>query len=180
MPECMPATGSSAPPEGAREQATAPPAGLGTEDSPLLLKLSVSLVPELKRYMEHHRRRVSGMRTPEGLPSGSALAQAYASMLDGLFCSLLQATRAAMQQDKTWHSVAIGAVGTYGRQTLTPHSDIDVHIVCQRMAKAGPVAKALLYPLWNIGLSVSHQIIIPRETIQLAKGDLPTATALLD
>ncbi len=43
-----------------------------------------------------------------------------------------------------------------------------------------PIAEALLYPLWDAGLSIGHQVVTPSDMLELAKGDLPTATTLLD
>ena len=40
--------------------------------------------------------------------------------------------------------------------------------------------EALLYPLWDAGLSVGHQAVEPDEVLDLAQQDLSTATALLD
>jgi UTP:GlnB (protein PII) uridylyltransferase len=41
-------------------------------------------------------------------------------------------------------------------------------------------AEALLYPLWDAGLSVGHQVMDPAEAVDLAQEDLATATSLLD
>src|SRR5690606_3860600 len=43
-----------------------------------------------------------------------------------------------------------------------------------------PLAEALLYPLWDAGLNIGHQVISKNDTLALARTDLPTATSLLD
>src|SRR5690606_7991248 len=47
-------------------------------------------------------------------------------------------------------------------------------------ALAQGVADRLLYPLWDAKVSVGHAVRDARATANLARGDLPTATALLD
>src|SRR5690606_22350323 len=42
------------------------------------------------------------------------------------------------------------------------------------------IAEAILYPLWDAGLQIGHQVVTISDTIALAKKDLPTATTLLD
>ena len=40
--------------------------------------------------------------------------------------------------------------------------------------------RRLLYPLWDAGLSIGHQVVTMNEVLELAQSDLPTATTLLD
>lgn len=146
-----------------------------------LTDISGGLVPELKRYISLHRGRIEAMINGGPESSGEEVALHHARVLDGVIMSLFQAVRVAMQQQGTWVDVALGAVGSWGRQTLSLHSDLDIRLVSPRGAsKAGPVAEALLYPLWDAGLSIGHHVIDPKETLQLARQDLPTATSLLD
>ncbi|HEV8245264.1 MAG TPA: [protein-PII] uridylyltransferase, partial [Polyangiaceae bacterium] len=46
--------------------------------------------------------------------------------------------------------------------------------------KIRPIAESLLYPLWDAGLSIGHQVVTPADMLDLAHNDLPTATSLLD
>ncbi len=45
---------------------------------------------------------------------------------------------------------------------------------------ARPIAEALLYPLWDSGLAIGHQVVTADDMVELARTDLPTATTLLD
>ncbi len=80
--------------------------------------------------------------------------------------------------------VVLAAAGSYGRGAVALRSDADLCFVtasggaARREAEA--IAEATLYPLWDAGLSVGHQILGEDEAIDLAHADLPTATALLD
>jgi [protein-PII] uridylyltransferase len=54
---------------------------------------------------------------------------------------------------------------------------IDSHI---GLDEASTVAERLLYPLWDAGLAVGHQVLSAVDAVELAAEDLATATALLD
>ncbi len=56
--------------------------------------------------------------------------------------------------------VALIAIGGYGRRQLCLHSDIDLLILFGGPIEAAEerVVKALLHPLWDLGLDVGHQI----------------------
>jgi [protein-PII] uridylyltransferase len=112
-----------------------------------------------------------------GLPAG----RRYAKVYDGLLSALFHATRTAMAAESTWTPLSLAAVGSYGRTTLSPFSDLDVRMLCEcEPTAAAPAAEALLYPLWDAGLSIGHQVVTTNDMIELAREDLPTATSLLD
>jgi [protein-PII] uridylyltransferase len=88
---------------------------------------------------------------------------------------------ALTKQGKWANNAALAAVGSYGRGALALHSDRDVRLVTGgRAEKVKHVAEAVLYPLWDAGLSVGHQVVTPSDQLELARTDLPTATTLLD
>ncbi len=149
--------------------------------SQLLESLSSSLVPELKRYLKHHSAEVQDMIAPGGDQSGQAASRRYAKVIDGLVKSLFHTARGVMLPANTWQPVALGAVGSYGRTTLSIFSDLDVRLLCDGdPARVQGVAEALLYPLWDAGLNIGHQVITLDDGLELAHTDLPTATSLLD
>jgi [protein-PII] uridylyltransferase len=77
--------------------------------------------------------------------------------------------------------LALVATGGWARSELAPYSDIDFVLLYDRdEATAKQVADKLLYPLWDDKLAVGHQLRDPRGMAKLARGDLATATALLD
>lgn len=75
---------------------------------------------------------------------------------------------------------ALFALGGYGAGRLLPASDIDLLIVSDgpRLALE-PLVRAMLYPLWDTGLTVGHQIRTSREQLQALSEDLTSATAFL-
>ncbi len=77
--------------------------------------------------------------------------------------------------------LALVATGAWARYELAPYSDIDFIVLHDGdEAAAKRVADALLYPLWDDKLAVGHSVHEPRVAARLARGDLATATALLD
>jgi UTP:GlnB (protein PII) uridylyltransferase len=99
---------------------------------PLLEQLSNQLVPELKRYLAQHRASVEAVIQGGGLEVGYAAGQRFAKIYDGLLSALFHAARTAMLRDGNWHPVSLAAVGSYGRGSLCPHSDLDVRLLCDR------------------------------------------------
>ncbi len=147
----------------------------------VLKSLSTNLVPELRRYVSVHRLEIERMVKDGDVASGLAAGMRYSKIVDGLLSSLLYTTRAVMAPEGKGPRVALVAVGSYGRRTLSLHSDLDVRLLSdQDLASVRPLAEALLYPLWDAGLNIGHQVISRDDTLELARTDLPTATSLLD
>ena len=78
-------------------------------------------------------------------------------------------------------SVAVLAVGGYGRGDLSPHSDVDLLVLVEDKRRPTPEdLRGLLYPLWDAGFQVGHAVCSPKEAIERARGDLEAATSLLE
>jgi [protein-PII] uridylyltransferase len=78
-------------------------------------------------------------------------------------------------------SVAVVAVGGYGRGEVSPHSDVDLLVLVDDRRRPSPEdLRGLLYPLWDAGFQVGHAVCSPREAIERARGDLEAATSLLE
>ncbi len=147
----------------------------------VLKSLSTNLVPELRRYVSVHRQEVERLIKEGDISTGLLAGQRYSKIVDGLLSSLLYTTRAVMFPNGQGPEVSLVAVGSYGRRTLSAHSDLDVRLLTDaEMSVVRPLAEALLYPLWDAGLNIGHQVISQADTIELARTDLPTATSLLD
>lgn len=121
-------------------------------------------------------------RLAPGAPSGSDgidLGRDRAARLDGILAGVwAEASRGAE------HALALAAVGSYGRGAVALRADVDVRVLAPAsaaaQAEAARVAEAFLYPLWDGGLSVGHQVVSCDELVALAEEDLATATTLLD
>jgi [protein-PII] uridylyltransferase len=78
-------------------------------------------------------------------------------------------------------SVAVLAVGGYGRGEVSPHSDFDLLVLVDDRRRPSPEdLRGLLYPLWDAGFQVGHAVCTPKEAIERARGDLEAATSLLE
>ena len=97
--------------------------------------------------------------------------------LSGIFHS------AAEQFSISAESIALSAVGGYGRGELSPGSDLDVLILHDGSFAPTVLTEfvnALLYPLWNANRAVDHSVRTRNETRTTASEDLRVAQGLLD
>ncbi len=140
----------------------------------MLVDRSDTLVPTLRSYLKQHSSHLESTDRNRGLVVGQERCKVY----DGIVGALFDASRALTGNKQP---LALGAVGSYGREMPSPQSDLDVRLLCESdVDSAAPVAEALLYPLWDAGLDIGHQVVTTSDLIQLAHTDLTTATALLD
>jgi [protein-PII] uridylyltransferase len=103
------------------------------------------------------------------------------SLFDGLSSGEIPADPARPVPAGAWAAVALAGVGSYGRGAVALKSDLDVRILVARNAsKAAAVTDALLYPLWDMGVAIGHQVVTIDDVVDAARDDLPTATSLLD
>jgi [protein-PII] uridylyltransferase len=75
------------------------------------------------------------------------------------------------------------ALGGYGRRELSPHSDLDLLLLCptqMRPAELKPLANAFSTTLWDLKLTVGWSVRTGPECLSAAREDLSAATALLD
>ncbi len=77
-------------------------------------------------------------------------------------------------------NIALLAVGGYGRAELCPGSDIDLLLLHNNRADIDDIAPKLWYPIWDEGLKLGYAVRTPKESRDLSKTDMDTATALLD
>ncbi len=155
----------------------------GPEDR--LVRLSAPLGAEMRDYVTRHRHELSLRLGPtERLdtpgPSGLALGRAHAKVIDGVIMALYAA--AAATEHQPFGPVSLTAVGSYGRGAIALGSDADVRLIVNRgrTEAAQSFAEALLYPMWDAGLTVGHQVVTVDDQLALAETDLATATTLLD
>ena len=82
-------------------------------------------------------------------------------------------------------SLALVALGGYGRGELNPCSDVDVMLLHGNGAgKISPyiaeMAEQILYLLWDIGFKVGHSTRSIKEALDQANSDMLTKTAMLE
>ena len=79
---------------------------------------------------------------------------------------------------------ALAAIGSLGRRSLGPASDLDLVLLVDAeqvdAASAETIATALWYPIWDSGTSLDHSVRSPQECADVAAADLRVAISLLD
>ena len=105
---------------------------------------------------------------------GRSFCRAYSDLADGWLAGLLDETGPAGR------SVALVAIGGYGRRELAPGSDLDVMLLHGGERGVGELAERLWYPVWDAGVKLGHAVRTAKEALSLAADDLDTATCLLD
>lgn len=152
-----------------------------TTSPPISLQLdSNSLASEIKEYMERHQEAVGRLIEEGGEDAGTLAGERWAKVFDGLLSALFCAMRAKLTEESSWKHLSLAAVGSYGRGGFGFKSDLDVRILCKSEKQASELAEAFLYPLWDAGIQVGHQVVTQSSLLTLAKEDLATATTLLD
>jgi [protein-PII] uridylyltransferase len=106
---------------------------------------------------------------------GSSAARELARMTDEAVRDL--ARTASPRLKDRW---AIIALGGWGCGQLLPRSDLDLLVLSEAPAsRLKPFVEAVLYPLWDAGLNVGHQVRSPKEQLRAMRADLATRTAAL-
>lgn len=111
--------------------------------------------------------------------TGREICTSYTELVDNLLKALflLKSGELGCEDD-----MALVAIGGYGRGELNVRSDIDLMLLHKgRITKSiEELTQQLLYILWDTGLDMGFSIRSVAESVQLAKDDLKTLTALLD
>ena len=109
--------------------------------------------------------------------SGQALLAEQSRLVDVFIRQHFQAAASELSG-----SIALVALGGYGRQELFPYSDIDLMILYQveQQAEIKHVAEAILYPLWDTGLEVGHGVRTVQEALEHAGQEFFFQVAMLD
>jgi [protein-PII] uridylyltransferase len=141
---------------------------------------SKQLVAEIRAYLAQHRETMAAVICGELPCLDESPGHGFSRAIDGVLSALFTAVNAAGRAQRQPKGISMGAVGSYGRRTLSYHSDLDIRILADDEGSARAVSEALLYPLWDAGVAIGHQGVTIAGVIELAKNDLPTATSLLD
>ncbi|MBP9113863.1 MAG: [protein-PII] uridylyltransferase, partial [Polyangiaceae bacterium] len=105
---------------------------------------------------------------------GKSLAAARCALFDDLFRSLLP---------KQEGDSCVVAIGGYGRRMLALGSDLDLRWIFDResdRARLQSQAETVLYPLWDLKVTVGHHLLSLDEALEQGRQDISTATSLLD
>ena len=83
---------------------------------------------------------------------------------------------------KTYIPLTILALGSYGREQLSPKSDIDIAFIYKEIPGYNTKAliEKMLYLLWDSGLKLGHRVHEVNELEEIANSDITIKTALLE
>ncbi|CAG1066268.1 Bifunctional uridylyltransferase/uridylyl-removing enzyme [uncultured bacterium] len=111
--------------------------------------------------------------------TGREICTSYTELIDNLLKALFLLKSEELGCEE---SMALVALGGYGRGELNVRSDIDLMLLHKGRITKGieELTQQLLYILWDTGLDMGFSIRSVAESVQLAKDDLKTMTALLD
>jgi len=76
-------------------------------------------------------------------------------------------------------SVALVAVGGYGRRELLPRSDLDVLLLHGGRDDIASIADRIWYPVWDSGAELDHAVRTVPQARRVARADLKVALGLL-
>jgi [protein-PII] uridylyltransferase len=122
---------------------------------------------QIERLMQEHR---AGAR-------GSVIARAITDVVDVI---VLDAHRHALDQHES-KPFALVALGGYGRQEMSPYSDVDLLFLYARDRDRTPkFISGVLHPLWDLQFEIGHSSRTISEATQIARDDIASCTAMLD
>jgi [protein-PII] uridylyltransferase len=112
-------------------------------------------------------------------PQSGTTVKAITRLMDRVLESVYLKARQAVPANE--NSVAVLATGGFGRRELQPYSDIDIILLFEKplQAQDEEFLKSLLHPLWDLRLSVGHQVLQMKD-LEFDPHNLELATALLD
>src|SRR5437762_4994827 len=142
------------------------------------------VLPLYKKFLkvEEHRLRLRH-QAGEG---GREICARRAELVDVLLRYAFDATSAVIVRGngEPEMSLALIALGGYGRGELNPFSDVDVMLLHRQARQISPrleeMVNQILYLLWDSGFKVGHSTRSIKEAITQANSDMRTKTAMLE
>ena len=117
-----------------------------------------------------------------GTGPAHTLLKAHAVLIDEYFLAGFANSAVGPQLDILRNPYALIALGGYGRTEQCVFSDIDLLFLFEHKVppEAEELVREIVYPLWDMGLEVSHATRSINECLRLARQDFEVLTALLD
>lgn len=110
--------------------------------------------------------------------SGFAVAETQTRFADRIVTALYTAVRASLGFPQK--GFALFALGGYGRNELSPFSDLDMLLLYEKGQSPDLMAQGLLYPLWDAGIDVQCVARTIPENIEVCRADSRSRTNLLE
>lgn len=147
---------------------------------PASVQFRPAVVAELKSQLESARKEAERRLIADG--DGTKCAEDLSDAEDILIQVLFRLANETLFPSKSVESVAVVAVGGYGRGTLAPGSDIDLLFVLpsRQSKRVQQVVEFVLYCLWDTRQKVGHATRSIDECIRLSKSDNTILTSILE
>ncbi|MEA3491430.1 MAG: HD domain-containing protein [Campylobacterota bacterium] len=86
------------------------------------------------------------------------------------------------QPMKNSFPLTLSALGSYGREQLCVHSDIDLLIVYREIPgyNTREIIEKILYLIWDCGLKLGHRVHTVDELLEASQSDITIKTALIE
>jgi len=129
---------------------------------------------ETSKILAQHRAWLKHNFTTAG---AGELLERGASVFDRVLAMAFPTLAAGMSD-----SIALVALGSYGRQEVCPHSDLDLLILHRELPKRKleEFGSRLLGLLWDQKISVGHSIRTVEQCLKISEKDYSVLTSLLD
>ena len=143
------------------------------------------VLPLYQKFLkiEEHRLRLKHQAGGGGREICTLRVELIDILLRHAFAAAVAA--AGSHKNGTENSLALIALGGYGRGELNPFSDVDVLLLHEpHRGKISPhieqVVEQILYLLWDVGFKVGHSTRSIKGAIEQANRDMLTKTAMLE
>jgi len=139
------------------------------------------VLPVVGAWLTGERQAIRDAFMAEGGGNARILLAAHTHIIDTLLTALYDWCVQSRHQENA-PSVALVAVGGYGRAELFPYSDIDILFLyhAAQEQEAAHIAEFVLYILWDLGLKVGQSLRTVDEAIEMAGSDITIRTNVLD
>ncbi len=143
---------------------------------------SAESLDDIERFLRSGEAWMRG-RQEEGL-AGREFCRQRAGFVDRVIQRLLKRSLSLLGDEKSppGKGISLLAMGGYGREELSPYSDVDLLILHPpgKVKNLESHLQAVLHPLWDWGLTVGHTVQTPKESLRAAHKDLDLFFSFLD
>ena len=141
-------------------------------------------VATLRKVMKTGRATIAGAFEADPRKAHAA-TRSYAWLTDCLVRAVHEVatiTLHPLPNPTTSESLAVLAVGGYGRFEMAPHSDVDLLFLTPYKITpwAESVIESMLYMLWDLRLKVGHSSRTVNDCLRLGREDYTIRTAMLE
>jgi [protein-PII] uridylyltransferase len=159
-------------------------------DARLLFAPNTPPAEKLARYknflkVETHRLKILHRAGADGIQICKGRAAILDALLKHFWETALEKLPATAKEKIS--SVALVAIGGFGRAELNPHSDIDFMFLHDGLVSGGkpqtPLAElfdGILYPLWDLGFKVGYSVRDIADCVKVANTDMQSKTSLIE